>query len=55
VAACGHRFAAKRSVSVIELADEPFVHYDQAKLTVELDGRVRGATSADLPVWTRER
>jgi len=28
VAACGHRFAAKSSVSVIELADEPFVHYD---------------------------
>jgi DNA-binding transcriptional LysR family regulator len=30
VAACGHRFAAQQSVSVIELADEPFVHYDPA-------------------------
>jgi DNA-binding transcriptional LysR family regulator len=30
VAACGHRFATRPTVPVIELADEPFVHYDPA-------------------------
>jgi DNA-binding transcriptional LysR family regulator len=30
VAACGHRFAAMSSVSVTDLADEPYIHYDPA-------------------------
>ncbi|WP_433559558.1 LysR family transcriptional regulator [Pseudonocardia xinjiangensis] len=30
VAACGHRFATMSSVSVTDLADEPYIHYDPA-------------------------